>query len=327
MNFRKVWLTLILIFIAACSSTKNGVESDTNDLQQIRLPMGYIPNVQYAPFYMAVEQGYFTENGIEIDFDYSFETEGVGLVASGELPFALVSGEQVLLARAQGLPVVYVAAWYQDYPIAVTAKSNQGITEPADLVGKRIGIPGLFGASYVGFRALLSQADISEDQVMLDSIGFNQVEALALDQEDAVVVYTNNEPIQLKARGYEITTIPVSDYLNLASNGLITNEMTIQENPELVGAMIRAMLRGIRYTSTYPDEAFEISKLYVENLAQADLQTQQEVLNVSIDIWAAERLGYSDPKAWENMQQVLFSMGLLSEPLDLESAYTNEFIP
>src|SRR5215470_5504858 len=128
--FRKIVLIMfgIAIGLSGCSSSNSTKVAGT--LTTIRLPMGYIPNIQFAPFYVAVEKGYFKEAGIELEFDYKFETDGVALVGAGELPFAIVSGEQVLLARTQGLPVTYVAAWYQQYPVSVVAKSELGILVP-----------------------------------------------------------------------------------------------------------------------------------------------------------------------------------------------------
>jgi NitT/TauT family transport system substrate-binding protein len=233
----------------------------------------------------------------------------------------------VLLARAQGLPVVYVLGWWQDYPVAVAAKVEQNIRAPADLAGKKIGLPGLFGASYVGLRALLDAGGVQESQVTLDSIGFNQVEALMADQEQAVVIYANNEPVQLQSRGVDIDVIRVADYVRLASNGLITNEKTITENPDLVRRMTQAILRGVADTLANPDAAYDISLKHVEGLAQADQQVQRSILNESMAFWRAERLGYSDPQAWENMQNTLLAMGLLSQALELSEAYTNEFVP
>ena len=320
--FRIAALLLAALVFSACSAG----QEKTEDIVHIRLPMGYIPNVQYAPFYVAVEKGYFRQAGIEIEFDYKFETDGVALVGANELPFALVSGEQVLLARAQGLPVVFVMAWYQDYPVGVAAKSSQGLRTPQDLAGKRIGIPGLFGASYIGLRALLSQAGLQESDVTLDSIGFNQVEALAADQEQAVVIYITNEPVQLRAQGYEVDVIAVRDYVQLASNGLISNETTIQENPDLVRRMVQATLQGIVYASQNSAEAYEICKKYIENLDQADSAVQKEVLATSISLWNTDQPGYSDPTAWKNMHSVLLDMGLLSDSLDVSQAYSNEFI-
>lgn len=325
-----ILLTFTFLFaLAGCLPPSGGashVESTPSALTQIRLPLGYIPNIQFAPLYVAMEKGYYREAGLEIVPDYSFETDGVALVGAGELPFAVVSGEQVLLARAQELPVVYVMAWYRDYPVAVVSKKEQGLTTPADLKGKRIGLPGLYGANYIGLRALLDSVGLTEADVTLDSIGFNQVEALAADQDQAVVGYIANEPIQLAAQGYEVDVIPVSDYVHLASNGIITNEVTIREDPALVRAFVQATLRGITDTIANPDEAYEISKNYIETLASSDETLQKKILAASIALWQADPPGQSDPQAWENMQAVLMNMGSYSGPLDLSQAFSNDFI-
>lgn len=317
---------VIIILLSACQGTGSATDAPQEDeLIHIRLPVGYIPNVQFAPYYAAMANGFYADEGLDVELDYSFETDGVALVGANELQFAVVSGEQVLLARAEGLPVVYVMSWYRDYPVGVVAKA-QGIESPADLRGKKVGIPGLFGASYVGFIAMLDAAGIDESELSLESIGFNQVEALAADQVDAAVIYVANEPIQLESMGYDVDLLRVADYVQLAANGLITNQTTIEQNPELVRKMVRATLRGIKFTFTHPDEAFELSKQYVEGLNTADQNVQMKVLLSSIELYQKNPPGYSDPVAWENMQQVLLKMGLLSEPLPLEEAFTNDFI-
>lgn len=324
---RRFLISIALVFVlTACSGVSTPQVFD-DETVHIRLLMGYRPDVQFAPLYVAAERGYYEDAGIEIEFSHMPETEALQLVGANEVQFAIVSGEQTPLARAQGLPVVYVMAWWQDYPVGIAASKDSGIETPADLVGKRVGIPGLYGASYIGYRAILSVAGVSDTDVSLDAIGYNQVEALYEGQEDAVVIYANNEPLQLEAQGLPVNVIRVADYVHLTSNGLITNEVTIRDNPDLVRRMVGATLEGLRDTIEDPDMAYEVAKLYVEGLEQANEAVMRGVLNASIDFWKAERLGYSDPASWENMQNVLVEMGLLEERIDLSQAFTNEFLP
>jgi len=138
-------LVIFTLFVTACSgSEEETAVSLPEELQKIVLPMGYIPDPQYAPYYVAAENGYFADEGLEIEFDYSFETDGMAMVAANETPFAIAGGDAVILARAQELPVVYVFEWFQKYPIAIVSKAATGISEPADLVGRTVGIPGFF---------------------------------------------------------------------------------------------------------------------------------------------------------------------------------------
>ena len=323
--FRKMVLLMLGLGLSLTACTGSGVQNGA--VKKIRLPMGYIPNIQFAPFYLAIEKGYFKDAGVEIEFDYSFETDGVSLVGAGELPFAVVSGEQVLLARSQGVPVTYVTAWYQKFPVSVIAAPELNIKEPADLRGQKIGVPGLFGANYIGAQALLFSAGLKPEDVTFEAIGFNQVGAFASGQSKVVVVYTANEPIQLRAQGVDLTELRVSDYAQLASNGILASEKVIADDPNLVRAFVGAFIKGLKDTIEDPDEAMTISAKYIPDFNTLDANVQKQVLATSIEMWKAERLGYSDPHAWENMQNVLFDMGLIKEKLDLNKAFTNEFIP
>lgn len=317
-------LLLVSILLSACAPQTTAPAA----LTPVRLPVGYIPNVQFAPLYVAIEKGYFKEAGIDLSLDYSYETDSVALVGANQLQFAIVSGEQVLLGRAQGLPITYVAAWYRDYPVAIASPVEKAIRVPADLRGKHIGVPVLSGASYIGLRALLDAGGLKESDVTLDVIGFTQVETLLAGRVDAGVVYAPNEPVQLAARGYPVDVMRVADYLQLVGNGLLTNEKTLKENPQLVRKMTRALLRGVQAVEQNPDEAYEICKKYVENLDKADETVQKEVLRTSIALWATGNPpGRTEPQSWENMQTILLQMGLLKQPVDLTQAYSNDYLP
>lgn len=297
----------------------------SSELERIRLPMGFIPNVQFAPLYVAVERGYFAQEGIELEFDYGFETDGVQLVAAGELPFAVASGDQVILARAQGLPVVYIAEWWQRFPVAIASLAETGIESLSDLAGRTVGVPELFGASYIGWQALLNAAGLDPSEVELQTIGYSQVPSLSEGRVEAAVVYANNEPVVLAQEGMSVNVIAVADYADIVANGLIASEEVIAERPELVRGFVRAFLHGIADTLADPDAAFEISTRYVEGLAD-NATLGRAVLEATLPYWQADRLGYSEAATWEQSQQVMRDAGLLDETVPVEALFTNEFL-
>lgn len=332
-----IWLlgTLLIGALTACggnnntptNSTANSTATTIADegvpLQRIRLPMGYIADPQYAPFYVAAAKGYFAEAGLEIEFDYSFETDGIALVGAGELPLAVVSGDQVILARAQNIPLVYVFEWFQRFPIAVVSKASANITTPQDLRGRTVGLPGFFGASYVGYVGLLQANGLTQEEVNVSEIGFTQVEALMTDQVEAIVGYANNEPVQLEARGEAINVLYIADFIDMVGNGIITNEETINNNPGLVQGFVTALGRGLADTLENPDEAYEITRQFVEGLDES----RRSVLDASLDLWQSDNIGYTEPDSWTQTQEILLSMGLLDAPLtNLEATYTNQFV-
>jgi NitT/TauT family transport system substrate-binding protein len=298
------------------------------ELTPITLFLGYIPNVQFAPVYVAIEQGFFRENGIALTIEHGFdETDGLTRIATNNLQFGMISGEQVLLARAQGAPVKYFFRWYQRFPVGVVVPKDSPIREPQDLKGKIVGVPGKFGASYFGLKALLNAAELEErDLREVRAIGYDTAPIFCERQVDASVIYIANEPLQIAARCFEVDVIAISDYADLVSNGLVTNEKTIAERPELVRGMAEAYGRGLALTIANPDLAYQISRKFVEGLAEDD-PIQKQVLLRSIELWKAERLGESTDEAWRLTAETLVSMGLIDSIEGYQDAYTNEFLP
>lgn len=326
-----IFTLALAALLAGCAPGESAASADPtqpDELTPVRLSLGYIPDVQFAPFYVGIEKGIFAAHGIDLTTEHRQETEGAKLLATGEIKFAVLSGEQVLLAREQGLPLVYVFEWYQQFPVAVAAKSESGITSVADLAGRSVGTPVKEGASYIGLEALLGSAGLTDADIDLQTTGYAQVETLLTDRVDAVVIYVANEPVHLEAAGADIVVLPVSEHADLVSNGLITSEAVLEDEPELVSRMAAALAEAVQYTIDHPDEAFEISQQYVEGLGEPETaETARAVLDRSIELWQGDTLGETDPASWANMQDLLLEIGLLDEPVELEEAYTNEFLP
>ncbi len=329
--------TLILtLVLSACTpgppprAAESQTPAEAPSLTPITLGVGFIPNVQFAPFYVGMEKGFFSAEGIDLSLDYGFENDYLKLVGTDELQFMIGSGDQVVLGRAQGLPVRYVMNWYTRYPVVVFALADSGIREPADLKGKTIGIPGPFGATYVAFRALLEAAGLTEADVQVESIGFTQAAAVSEGRVDAAVDYAVNGPVILELQGLEVVQIPLEPYLQIPANGLITNQRTIQEEPKLVARMVRASLRAIEYTLANPDEAFQIALKFVPEAGGENQAANRAVFDAVLAFWQPRPglpLGATTPEEWRNVAELMQRIGLVDVAVDPEELYTNDFLP
>jgi NitT/TauT family transport system substrate-binding protein len=294
--------------------------------QKVVIAMGYIPNVQFAPVYVAIEKGYFAQEGLDVQLDYGMETDLLQRVGTNQLQFALASGDQVILARGNGLPVQYVFEWYRRFPVCVVSLADKGITDPKQLVGKTVGTPVLFGASYIGWLAFLDEVGIVPQDVNLQVIGYTQVASLTEGRVDAAICYALNEPIQLVNSGYKINAFYLDRYTKLVSNGLITNDETIQKNPKLVQGVVRAFRHGLQDTLADPDSAFAATRKAIPEMDETTAKLQRAVLQAAIAYWQGEPLGANQPDAWAESVSFMKKAGLLSTDVKPETLYTDRFV-
>lgn len=345
------WISLatILLLLTACAGQPAAPAAPTAgpeapvtateaapaaELRTVTLAMSYTPNVQFAPYYVAVANGYYAEAGLDVQFDYNFENDVVARVATwpaGDVAFATASGTSTLLARQQGLPVQTVMTLYQEFPIVFFGKAGVGLNSAADLAGKTVGIPGRFGESLYGLLATLDAAGLTEADLTVQEIGFTQAQAVLEDNVPVAMGYAMNEPVLLRQQGVDVEVLRVADIYNLAANGIIASEALIASDPDLVQRFVTASLRGLRATLDDPDAAFTTSLQFIPEATLGDVELQRQVLLESLPYWYSEQttangLGYTDAALWIASEEFMRAAGLLSGPVDVNAAFTNEFV-
>ncbi len=324
-KFFAVFLALILTVAATISSF--GAEKPA----KVCLVMGYIPNVQFAPWYVAQEKGFFHDEGLDVNMDYGKVNDVMRLLATGDADLAIAGGDEVIVARGQGIPVSYVMALYARFPAALISLTDSGISSLEQLKGKSIGIPGFYGTNYIAVKAILEATGLRERDVTIRPIGYTQVQSLATGQVDSVIGFANNEPIQLEQQGVAINTIALDSCFDLVGHGVVVGENTIIQRPELVQAFVSATLKGMEWALANPREAFEICKKYIPELDQVNEKAQYQVLLASMELWEsaatkANGLGYSDPNAWKEAQELMAKWGIIPRITPVEKLVTNEFL-
>ncbi len=322
---------LLALALAGCNATTGATSSATTTLTPLTVGLTYVPNVQFAPFYVAEQLGYYKAAGLNVTLrHHNFGEDEFAAIAAGRENVIFAGGDEVLQARAKGLPLVYVANIFTQYPVTLIVPANSPIQSVADLRGHTIGVPGAYGATYIGLLALLKSAGLTTADVTIQSIGYTQVPALIGHKVDAVMGYVNNEPIQFQKAGFAVRAFPAAQAQPLISNGLAAQEGELKAQPAAIRALIAATLKGVAYTIAHPQEAVHMSATYVPGLADpATAQSALQVLMATIPVMqpSATKPGYNDPAAWQSMATFLQASGQLGGAVDVTQSFSNSYLP
>ncbi len=320
-----VLLTLLLSACGSSSTTGGSNATPSAGTKNISIGLGYIADIQFAPFYVAQSKGYYKAAGLNVTFNQGIVPDLIGSMVAGKNDFVFAGGDETLQARDKNVKVIDVATIFQKYPVSLIVPADSPIKTLADLKGRTIGVPGPYGSTYTGLLALLYSAKLSLSDVKVQSIGFTQVSALVGHKVDAVMGYSNNEPLQLRRKGFNVRTFNVSDYQPLISNGIITTEDTYRSQPQLVRAFVQATLRGLKDVIADPSGAVVLSKPYIPGLT--DTTQALTVLQATLPIWQGNgRLGYNDSATWDSMEKFLVTQKIISPVQDVTKAYSNKSV-
>jgi NitT/TauT family transport system substrate-binding protein len=329
------------LVVAGCSggstpSTPGGGSGASGAPSSTRLVvgLGFIPNVQFAPFYLAQRAGYYREVGLDVEFQNKIDPDLVTLIAQGSVGMGLSDGTSVIPAVSQGIPVRYVATIYAKFPNIVFARTTSGITQPADLKGKRIGTPGTYGSSWVMLQALLQKAGLTTSDVTIQTYpDFTPATAVARGQVDAATGFLNNEPIQLKQQGLDTTILSVDDIVPLPGNGLIVGEKTLETKRDALKAFVAATLRAQQEVAANPGLGLDAAIAAVPDLA-AQRATQQAILAATITAWSngytsAHGPGAINPDDWTRSIAFMQSLPghLLAKPVTADQIVSTDLLP
>jgi NitT/TauT family transport system substrate-binding protein len=303
MRSRSIPLAVALsLAVAACTPTASlnpsaspqptPSASPSGELREVRLLLGFRPDVQFAPFYLAQQEGYFEAAGLEVTIEHASGGELIRLVADGQAEFGVADATDVMIARTGGIPIKYVATLYRYFPVALIGPAGTVPADPADLAGLRIGTPGRFGSSWHALLALLDAGGLTADDVNIREYPqFNQVEGLLNGDVDLITGFRNNEPLRLAAEGMQTDLLTVDDVAPLPGPGVISSDELLANDFELASAFTTAMVQAILAIVEDPIRGYDAALEAVPAIGE-DADTSLAVLQETVAAWMGGAGGF-----------------------------------
>ena len=321
--------------LTACGGgggSANGSESGGSG--DVTVGLTYIPTIQFAPAYVAEDDGLFEEQGLNATLRHHGADEGLfTALAAGEEDVVVATGDEVLQARGQGMDLVSIGAFFHHYPVVIIAPDESGIKTIPDLKGKKVGVPGEYGSSWFGLLFALQSQGMTTDDVDVVSIGFTAQSALAQGEVDAVMGFKNNDLVRITQGGQAVHSIPIIGHGEppLIPVSIVTTHKWAKENPEQAKGVVEAITRVTQLIIDKPQTAIDSTKTRDDTLVDAEAEASaRAVLEQTIPLLkgpGGKATGKQDLNLWERMGTFMEGVpGLLNEKPDVSQAVTNDYV-
>ncbi|MCA1027545.1 ABC transporter substrate-binding protein [Cytobacillus kochii] len=329
----KGWFILLLFsvfLLAGCGNSSEDAQTEMgeNELKKVNFVLDWTPNTNHTGIYVAAAEGYFAEEGLEVEIMMPGETGADQLIASGKADFGVSVQEAITQARVQDVPIVSIAAIIQHNTSGFASPVSKNIHTPKDFEDHTYGG---FGApvekSVIDSLMKNDHADINKVSIL--NIGDTDFFTAVKRDVDFSWIYYGWTGVEAELRGEELNMIYLTDYskkLDYYTPVIATNEKMIHKNADIVQAFMKAVSKGYTFAIEQPEKAANI-------LLAAAPDLDEELVKAS-QFWLAERYqddaakwGEQDLSVWENYADWMLEYNLLDKPLDAEEAFTNQFLP
>lgn len=340
-----ILLMSLLLIVSGCGktgintpstgSTSNANDTDSSAIEtpstskdKLSIMLDWYPNAVHSFIYVAQENGYFADQGLDVDIQMPADTnDALKLVAAGKIDLALSYQPQILLARGENIPVRSIAAVVRHPLVHLLTEADGKVKSPKDLEGRTVGyssIP-LYEAMV---RTMISQDGGNPDKMNLVDVGFDLIPSLASGQADAIMGgFINHEQLILEKEGHAMKAINpvdygVPDYYELV---LTASDAGIEAKKDQLTRFIKAIQEGQKYVTEHPEDALNILLAHENETSPLDPEIEIKSLNILLPLMNEEGqpFGRQDASSWENVRAWLVQSELIPDSVKAEDAFIN----
>ena len=311
------------LLLAAC-------QANPEPLEEVVVMLDWVPNTNHSGLFVAQELGYFEAVGLRAQIIQPGEVFAEQAVVGGAADFGVSFQEQITLARADGQPLVAVAAILQHNSSGFASRGELDTASPADWEGLRYGS---FGSPFEQptLRVLMECDQANFDQLEIVETGFaDPLALLDAGQIDLAWIFRGWQGIQAEQRNIDLDMVMMEDWFECIPDYytpvLIASESTLSLRPALVRAFLAAVSRGYTFAIQDPEAAAAILLRVAPELEPALVQASQAWLSPRYQA-EAPRWGEQRLEVWQAYSTWMAEHGILTAPIDAAAAFTNEFLP